>query len=130
MSTFKVDVLQSRSGGATTFTGQYTAKAWVNLNASSGTPTARSSGNVTSLTDNGVGDFTTNFTNALSSANYSVSGSASVFSVGAGGATVVEIYDAAGGGTNPTTTTLRIYVHRSGVSAVDQTYVCVNIIEN
>lgn len=128
MSTFKVDVLQSRSGDATTFTNQWAAKAWVNLNASSGTPIARSSGNVTSLTDNGVGDYTVNFATALASANYTIVGSCSVFSTGAGGATVVEIYDVAGGGTNPTTSAVRIYVHRSAVSAVDQTYVCVNIL--
>ena len=130
MSTFKVDVLQSRSGGTTTFTNQWAAKAWVNLDASSGTPTARSSGNVTSLTDNGVGDFTANFTSALASATYTIGGSCSVFSLGAGGATVVEIYDANVGGTNPTTSATRIYVHRSAVSAVDATYVCVNILGN
>ena len=130
MSTFKVDVLQSRSGGATTFTNQWASKAWVNFDASSGTPTARSSGNVTSLTDNGIGDFTANFTSALASATYTIVGSCSVFSTGAAAATVVEIYDASGGGTNPTTSATRIYVHRSAVSAVDASYVCVNILGN
>lgn len=46
------------------------AKAWVRWDASSGTPTIVSSYNVTSLTDNGVGDTTINFTTAFSNANY------------------------------------------------------------
>lgn len=130
MSTFRVDILQNRSGGATTFTNQWANKAWVNFDASSGTPTARSSGNVTSLTDNGVGDFTANFTSALASATYTIGGSCSVTTTGAGSATVVEIYDAAAGGTSPTTSAARIYVHRSGVSAYDASTVCVNILGN
>lgn len=110
MSTFKVDVLQSRSGGATTFTNQWAAKAWVNLDASSGTPTARSSGNVTSLTDNGVGDFTANFTSALASANYaaviSTSGGATN---GVTGAVKASAYN--GTLTNMTTSALEVYTY-------------------
>ena len=45
------------------------AKAWVNFNGT-GTPAIRASFNVTSITDNGTGDYTVNFTNALSDANY------------------------------------------------------------
>jgi hypothetical protein len=49
----------------------YPCRAWVNLNGS-GTPTPRASGNVTSITDNGNGDYTVVFTTALTDANYSV----------------------------------------------------------
>lgn len=45
--------------------------AWINFNGT-GTPAARASGNVTSITDNGVGDYTINFTNALADANYAM----------------------------------------------------------
>lgn len=45
--------------------------AWVNFNGT-GTVAIRGSGNVSSITDNGVGLYTVNFTNNLSSANYSV----------------------------------------------------------
>ena len=45
------------------------AKAWVNFNGT-GTPAIRASSNVTSLTDNGTGDYSVNFTTAFSSANY------------------------------------------------------------
>jgi hypothetical protein len=45
------------------------AKAWVNFDGT-GTIASRASHNVSSLTDNGVGDWTVNFTTAFSSANY------------------------------------------------------------
>ena len=48
---------------------QGSAKAWVNFNGT-GTPTIKSSYNVSSVTDNGTGSFTINFTNALPNANY------------------------------------------------------------
>jgi hypothetical protein len=51
------------------------AKAWVNWNGT-GTVAIRASHNVTSITDNGAGDYTINFTNAMTDANYAVSGSA------------------------------------------------------
>ena len=44
-------------------------KAWVVFNGS-GTPSILSSYNVTNITDNGVGDYTINFTVAFSSTNY------------------------------------------------------------
>jgi hypothetical protein len=46
-----------------------TAKAWVNFNGT-GVVAIRDSFNVTSITDNGVGDYTINFTVAMASANY------------------------------------------------------------
>jgi hypothetical protein len=52
----------------------YGCRAWVNFNGT-GTPAIRASGNVSSLTDNGTGDYTVNFTNAMPDGNYAVSGS-------------------------------------------------------
>ena len=49
----------------------YGCRAWVNFNGT-GTVAIRASGNVTSITDNGVGDYTVNFTTAMPDANYSV----------------------------------------------------------
>jgi hypothetical protein len=46
-------------------------KAWVNFNGT-GTVAIRASANVSSITDNGVGIYTLNFTNALADTNYSV----------------------------------------------------------
>ena len=50
----------------------YGCRAWVNFDASSGTPSIRGSGNVSSITDNGTGDFTVNFSNAMPDRNYVV----------------------------------------------------------
>lgn len=50
-------------------------RAFVNFNGT-GTVAIRASFNVTSITDNGAGDYTVNFTNAMPDANYSVAGSA------------------------------------------------------
>lgn len=49
----------------------YGCRAWVNFNGTS-TVAIRASGNVSSITDNGVGDYTVNFTNAMPDGNYSV----------------------------------------------------------
>jgi hypothetical protein len=49
----------------------YGCRAWVNFNGT-GTPAIRASGNVSSITDNGTGDYTVNFTTALVDDNYSV----------------------------------------------------------
>jgi hypothetical protein len=46
------------------------AKAWVNFNGT-GTPAIRASFNVSSITDNGTGNYTVNFTTAMLDANYS-----------------------------------------------------------
>jgi len=48
-------------------------RAWVNFNGT-GTVAIRASFNVSSITDNGTGDYTVNFTTALPDANYSLAG--------------------------------------------------------
>ncbi len=57
----------------------YKCRAWVNFNGT-GTVAIRASGNVSSITDNGVGDYTVNFTTAMLDDNYSVSIMASLSS--------------------------------------------------
>ena len=47
----------------------YGCRAWVNFNGT-GTVAIRASGNVTSITDNGSGQYTVNFTTAMSDVNY------------------------------------------------------------
>ena len=51
----------------------YGCRAWVNFNGTS-TVAIRGSGNVSSITDNGTGDYTVNFTTAMPDVNYAVSG--------------------------------------------------------
>jgi hypothetical protein len=53
----------------------YPCRAWVNFNGT-GTVAIRGSGNVTSITDNGSGNYTINFTTAMPDVNYSAVGSA------------------------------------------------------
>lgn len=65
MSTLRVTTLATQAGVEV-----YTAKAWVNFNGT-GTVAIRASGNVSSITDNGTGDYTVNFTVAMVDANYS-----------------------------------------------------------
>jgi hypothetical protein len=52
---------------------QGSAKAWVNFNGT-GTVAILASYNVSSITDNGTGDYTINFTNAFADANYAICG--------------------------------------------------------
>jgi hypothetical protein len=54
-------------------TPSYLCRAWVNFNGT-GTVAIRASGNVTSITDNGTGSYTINFTTAMTDANYAIAG--------------------------------------------------------
>ena len=68
MSTIRVDNFGPSAGG-TTYSARGIAKAWVNFNGT-GTIAARDSENVSSLTDNGGGDYTVNWTNAFGAGDY------------------------------------------------------------
>ena len=86
MSTLVVDTLTNQE--------PQLCKAWVNFNGT-GTVAIRASYNVSSITDNGTGLYTINFTNALSDTNY-------CFSTGLGytqasASALVNIEEVAGG---------------------------------
>ena len=70
MSTIRVDNFGPSAGG-TTYSARGIAKAWVNFNGI-GTVAIRDSENVGSITDNGTGDYTVNFSSAMGNANFSV----------------------------------------------------------
>ena len=72
----------------TTYVTNGSAKAWVNFNGT-GTIAARDSLNLSSLTDNGTGDYTVNFSSAMGNASYFVGGSCSLGSTPANSAGVV-----------------------------------------
>ena len=55
------------------------AKAWVNFNGT-GTVAMRDSLNISSLTDNGTGSYTINFSTNMNNANYSTTSATSQFS--------------------------------------------------
>ena len=69
-STIRVDNFGPSAGG-TTYSARGIAKAWVNFNGT-GTIAARDSENVSSLTDNGTGQYTINFSNAFGATDYAV----------------------------------------------------------
>tara|TARA_R110000737_G_scaffold151564_1_gene180894 strand:+ start:606 stop:965 length:360 start_codon:yes stop_codon:yes gene_type:complete len=50
----------------------FLARAWVNFDGSAGTISARASGNVSGIVDNGTGIYTVSFTTAFSDANYAI----------------------------------------------------------
>jgi hypothetical protein len=85
--------LQFNSGYGSVATA-YACRAWVNFNGT-GTVAIRGSGNVTSITDNGTGNYTVNFTTAMPDRNYAVAQSAGRNDTG---------YAIAGSTTTPTTT--------------------------
>lgn len=77
-STYGVRVDSSRLSDAfSTVVGSapsYACRAWVNFNGT-GTVAIRASGNVSSITDNGLGDYTINFTTAMPDVNYALAAS-------------------------------------------------------
>lgn len=96
-------------------------RAWVNFNGT-GTVAIRASFNVSSITDNGTGIYTVNFTNALSDANYSVAATGDIGGSWYGG---VSLYS---GGTQ-STTAVQITTHSDAGSGSYQDFsrICVNI---
>ena len=98
MSTLKVTNIQNRSGGSTSTADEIyngRAKAWVNFDGTFETSPftianggIRAAFNVSSITYNGTGDYTVNFTNAMADANYAVAGSARGRSVNPNGGTI------------------------------------------
>jgi hypothetical protein len=97
---------------------QGSAKAWVNFNGT-GTPAIRASYNVSSITDNGTGDYTVNFTNAFADANYAFT--CGTTQTGGGGPVLVLVSSVA-----PTTTQLRLGMGDTG-GLKDVAYNCVSV---
>jgi hypothetical protein len=97
----------------------YGCRAWVNFDGTTNTGgfcTIRASGNVTSVADNGTGDYTVNFTTAMPDANYNF-----VFGTQGNFAMQYNI-------TAPTTAAIRVgVVDRGSGSLVDNAVVSVSI---
>lgn len=96
----------------------YGCRAWVNFNGT-GTIAIRASGNVSSITDNGVGDYTVNFTTAMPDANYSWSAIGS--DIAATRRTFAPYTSA------PTSSAFRFLVTDNAVNQVDAVYNAVAI---
>jgi hypothetical protein len=98
----------------------YMCRAWVNFNGT-GTVAIRGSGNVSSITDNGTGDYTVNFTTALPDANYSVAATVGQGGAGNTGITCGTLESAA-----PTTSAVRLRASQ-GSANLDMSYNFVSI---
>ena len=108
--------LQFNSGYGSAATA-YGCRAWVNFNGT-GTVAIRASGNVSSITDSGVGRYEINLTTALADANYAVTGSA--------GRTTND--DNFGfGSTNTSTSVAHVETWSTGNTVTDGDYVSVAI---
>ena len=97
----------------------YGCRAWVNFNGTS-TVAIRASGNVTSITDNGTGDYTVNFTTAMPDANYSITTGARNEGTNVNTATNINQ------GATPTTTACRIQHIENNVVA-DLAFLCIAV---
>lgn len=126
MSTLRVGTISNTGGTASTSSDNVIngcAKAWVNFNGT-GTVAIRAGYNVSSITDNGTGSYTVNFTNALADANYSAT-----MCFGGGGAQgggaygTVELPAAQ----VPTSSTIRMQCRDGGQAAFDYSYIYVSI---
>jgi hypothetical protein len=124
MSTLAVTNIQSNSSTAPvvfqtntgTEIGQL-CRAWVNFNGTTSPGTIRASFNVSSVTKNGTGDYTVNFTNALVDANCSTvvcgTGIQRCFTVVSNTASATRIFvnypNGGAGGTDETIVTVAVF---------------------
>lgn len=91
-------------------------RAWVNFSGATSTGTIRASFNVSSVTKNGAGDYTVNFTNAMPDVNYVLIGAAGDSSTSL--RTVATNYAAQA----PTTTSARIQTPYANATVIDIPY--------
>jgi hypothetical protein len=91
----------------------YPCRAWVNFDGT-GTVAIRASGNVTSITDNGTGDYTVNFTTAMPDVNYSTVTGVLFGSTGNKGG--IELDST---GSFPTVSAVRVRTYTSSTTVAD-----------
>lgn len=121
-----VSTLNDSSGVLATQNGMTgIAKAWVNFDGT-GTPAIRGSFNVSSITDNGTGDYTINFTTAMPNTNYALAGSARFDGAATPSALrYLGIVNNGTLGTDMSTTSVRVNVGFANGSLQDPSVACV-----
>lgn len=95
----------------------YGVRTFVNFNASSGSPVIRNSQNVSSITDNGVGDFTINLTTAMPDTNFTCASNTAIDPASYSAVQLVRNSDCTA--FPVTTSTLRFCTGSSGGSTVN-----------
>lgn len=122
------DVMRVKADSSVEFPGGYTGSAndekrrctaWVNFNGT-GTVAIRDSYNVSSITDNGTGNYTVNFATAMNNSNYSVSGSAKA----AGGTHGADICQQDTDTMSTSAVQVRTIIHGSTTNAAADATVC------
>ena len=99
----------------------YSCRAWVNFNGT-GTVAIRASGNVSSITDNGVGLYTVNFTTAMQDVNY-----AAIANYNYANTAVFNSNDGNASCGNYLTTSVRLAVMNGAADALDAACISVSI---
>ena len=104
----------------------YSCRAWVNFNGT-GTVAINASGNVTSITDNGTGEYTVNMTTAMTDINYAINAITSPNYASSSGfintnSTTVSFTEVA-----PTTSAFRLQIINRVNAAYDPKYVSVSV---
>ena len=100
----------------------FACRAWVNFNGT-GTVAIRASGNVSSITDNGVGLYTVNFTTAMPDASYSVVATGQTDLSNSRDWRVMSIYKS----TTLATSSVKLGSYDNTDTIVDSPIVCVSI---
>lgn len=108
MSTLKVDNLLNSAGNESPISVPGAAKAWINFNAE--TSTIRNSFNISSITDNSLGNFTLNFTNAMANGNYAFAGTSGRPEAATSTMNQIELPDNTALSTSMTTTGLTVEI--------------------
>ena len=98
----------------------YMCRAWVNFNGT-GTVAIRASGNVSSITDDGTGNYTVNFTTAMVDVNYSVSIATSQSTTN-DNRIILGPYSAA-----PTVSSFRVYTQGASGGSTDNEFVFMQV---
>jgi hypothetical protein len=115
-----VSDIETQVKTATNATGSapiYSCRAWVNFDGT-GTVAIRESGNVSSITDNGTGDYNVNFTTAMPDVNYSISGLSSL-TVTANQTGMYPFLE--------TTTSFRIVIYSTTGTLYDEVYIAAQV---
>jgi hypothetical protein len=117
--TIAADTLTHSTAGsiATNYVVEGSAKAWVNINTNTST-SVLDSFNTASLTDNGTGDTTQTFTNAMNNANFASNGSGVHGSLSNYDSNLTIPHE-----DTPTTTTVRSQMSNSAAAVSDGPYI-------
>jgi len=102
-------------------TENYKCRAWINFNGT-GTVVIRASGNVSSITDNGAGDYTINFTAAMPDADYAVLATA-----GRGGGAATGLFTFAPDGLDAAVGSVRVRTVNNAFGLADASHVSLTV---